>query len=122
MILERPQEGFADCFWIVSLEPEGWLVGSRFGPVVWPAADVLRGLDGERPARPSPFGPLAEQVEAALRLADRLTTDHTARERALALFAPKPDDPALNGRGDDPCWCGSGKKLKRCHRTLSAPE
>jgi hypothetical protein len=121
-ILERTRDGLADTFWIVLLEPDEWLVGSGFGPLVWPAGDVLRGSNGERPASPSPFGALADQVDAALRLADRFNIDHAARERAHALFSPKPDDPALQGLGDDPCWCGSGKKLKRCHRTLSASE
>jgi uncharacterized protein YecA (UPF0149 family) len=27
----------------------------------------------------------------------------------------KPPDSALTLRRNDPCWCGSGKKYKRCH-------
>jgi preprotein translocase subunit SecA len=33
---------------------------------------------------------------------------------ALPVVEQRQVDPALPGR-NDPCWCGSGKKFKRCH-------
>jgi hypothetical protein len=31
------------------------------------------------------------------------------------LFSSKPAKPQVELRRNDPCWCGSGKKYKKCH-------
>jgi len=31
------------------------------------------------------------------------------------LFRRRPPEEAANLGRNDPCWCGSGKKYKRCH-------
>jgi len=31
------------------------------------------------------------------------------------LFGNKPPKKAMNLGRNEPCWCGSGKKYKRCH-------
>lgn len=31
------------------------------------------------------------------------------------LFSPKPATPRPELGRNDPCWCGSGKKYKKCH-------
>ncbi|MBU0639228.1 MAG: SEC-C domain-containing protein [Planctomycetes bacterium] len=31
------------------------------------------------------------------------------------LFHRRPPEAAANLGRNDPCWCGSGKKYKRCH-------
>ncbi len=31
------------------------------------------------------------------------------------LFRPKPPKSAVNLGRNDMCWCGSGKKYKKCH-------
>jgi hypothetical protein len=37
-------------------------------------------------------------------------------ERALQLLKSKEENlPAEKPGRNDPCWCGSGKKYKRCH-------
>ncbi len=37
-------------------------------------------------------------------------------ERAIALFKVTEKDLPLQRPGrNDPCWCGSGKKYKKCH-------
>jgi hypothetical protein len=121
MMFERTRDGLPDHFWLVRLEQQGWFVGSGFGTTVLSAIEVLHALDGEALHSPGTLPALEEQVSAALRLADRFSADPAARERAYTLFAPLADDPALEGQGNEPCWCGSGKKLKRCHRALSPP-
>jgi hypothetical protein len=32
-----------------------------------------------------------------------------------SLFSPKPPKPQVELRRNDLCWCGSGKKYKKCH-------
>jgi hypothetical protein len=118
MMFERARDGLPDHFWLVRLEQEGWFVGSGFGTSVVSAIEVLHALEGGALDPPGTLPALEEQVSAALQLADRFSAEPAARERAYTLFAPLADDPALEGRGNDPCWCGSGKKLKRCHRAL----
>ena len=38
------------------------------------------------------------------------------------LFTPRPQpaDPSKELGRNDPCWCGSGKKYKRCHLSKDA--
>ena len=31
------------------------------------------------------------------------------------LFSPRPKGPQTELGRNDPCWCGSGKKYKKCH-------
>jgi len=38
-------------------------------------------------------------------------------ERALGLLKGKEDSaPAIKPGRNEPCWCGSGKKYKKCHQ------
>ncbi len=71
------------------------------------------------------------EVEAQHSAPQQVSYEHAAAESATASAPPQParsqpgavaepftrDQPKV-GR-NDPCWCGSGKKFKRCHGTLS---
>ena len=70
------------------------------------------------------FGEL--RIDQALRLAG-LEGD-LARAHAETTAPPKATQPEASQRGpskrgrNDPCWCGSGKKYKKCHAQTSATQ
>jgi preprotein translocase subunit SecA len=75
----------------------------------------------QQPSRPSPNGPAPSSPPAPQRVAvaagaSSMPAPESLRENRseeAAVAAPK-----ANGRKigrNDPCYCGSGKKYKRCH-------
>ncbi len=37
-------------------------------------------------------------------------------DKLVGLLAPQEDNaPAIKPERNEPCWCGSGKKYKKCH-------
>ncbi len=36
-------------------------------------------------------------------------------EKIKSLLKEEPSPPAVRPNRNDPCWCGSGKKYKKCH-------
>lgn len=120
VVLKRAHSGMEERVFLLDLDVEGWYVGWGCGQSVVSVGEVLVALDGEPLEQADAFPDISQQASSALRLVDRLSVDPAARELAHARFGDEPEDPALEGRGNDPCWCGSGKKLKRCHRLLSS--
>jgi SEC-C motif len=120
VMLELSEDVAAGQVLFLCLEGD-WVVGISFGAAVWPVLDVMRAMDGVALYDPPPLPGLDEQAGLALRVLDRLHGDQTARDRATALLTPDPGDRSLGSAGNDPCWCGSGKKLKRCHAASRRP-
>jgi hypothetical protein len=120
VVLERARSGMKERVFLVNVDGKGWCVGWGCGQSVVSVGEVLVALDGEPFEQADSLPDIAQQASSALRLVQRLSVDPAARELAHARFGDEPEDPALEGRGNDPCWCGSGKKLKRCHRVLSS--
>lgn len=103
--------------WVLRMSGE-WHVGIAFAGVVrspLEVADVIAGA-ARGPDRGVPR--IEAEGQATLRVLDRLHGDRDVAARVSACLGPAPDDPALEGHDNDPCWCGSGKKIKRCHKTL----
>ena len=120
VVLERVNFGMKERVFLLDTDAKGWYVGWGCGQSVVSVGEVLVALDGGPVEQADSLPDIAHQARSALRLVERLSVDPAAREWAQARFGDQPDDPALEGRGNDPCWCGSGKKLKRCHRVLSS--
>src|SRR4051794_6438872 len=106
--------------WFVCVGEDTWFVAIAFGKALWPPLDVMRAMDGVAPKDERPDIPLVGgHVDTVLRVLDRMHGDRAAAARANELLHREPPDepPGAN----DPCWCGSGKKFKRCHGTRPHP-
>jgi hypothetical protein len=67
--------------------------------------------------KPEKIPPLIEEYEALLEAErERLEAERVELERELRVLRKlrQSQTPQKLGR-NDPCWCGSGKKYKRCH-------
>jgi SEC-C motif len=118
LLRPRPPEEIG-AVWLADFDARGWFVGIALGgAAVYPADHVRSVMDGRSSDEVVSLPPLEEQAATTLSVVDRLRTDHLAKQRAIAALGPKPEDLRLGPRGNDPCWCGSGKKLKRCHGRL----
>lgn len=96
-----------------------WHVGIKFGSAIRSPLEVRDLLDGRSSGlRPQPVPVVEEAQHITLSVLDRLHGDRAAAARVWAHLGPQSADTALAARGNDPCWCGSGKKIKRCHKTL----
>lgn len=93
--------------------------------------DDLLDLQGPALARLQQQSPRAEEVLAVVKSVLAADKDYVARLiRHYQLFRnglDQPDRAPRDAHGrklgrNDPCWCGSGKKLKRCHRDAVPPE
>lgn len=87
------------------------------------AADHLDRAAGSQPR----LGPIVERMgwycfdrgdaRGAMRWWRELDEDHPAMSTIQPFLAPTPGRSKL-GR-NDPCWCGSGRKFKQCHLTVT---
>jgi preprotein translocase subunit SecA len=83
----------------------------------------LQGGDGGAPL-PDPVDPQGpngnlQYAHETVAGADAIAASAGGAATALAAPAQAPQTQAVNEHKDvgrnDPCWCGSGKKFKRCH-------
>ena len=88
-----------------TVRPSGHFLAYQYA---FDLADAIQELGGE----------LGESAERKLRRAVRMREEAVAPFRQRPAPAPEPvpaaSDQTRLGR-NDPCWCGSGKKYKRCH-------
>ena len=112
--------GWADQYWLLDFAPkdyaqaEGIMRRALARPLLTERRDVLERLEElhtewDKPDRASERrAELEQSVEREVR---PLSTPPTAPVPIIRMPAQKQPRPGRN----DPCWCGSGKKYKRCH-------
>ena len=111
-------EEFARYIFNVEVEVEG---GNGAGPEQAPAAAVGRPpgtpappAPSATPAAPPRTSPARWPAAAAAGGAGQSAEESPRRSVAAPVETRAVDDEERIGR-NDPCWCGSGKKYKKCH-------
>ena len=96
----------------VELQPSD--VEERFGPTEQATdIDYSGGTEADQPSalRQAAAGAPAADAAAAAALGGRPANDNGAPENPQTVVKSEQDKVGRN----DPCWCGSGKKFKKCH-------
>ena len=114
MIKTAFAESLVDNFWIDEKSVEEQFATGATNPDA--AARLARGVPREVRAAlnalnrpPTPLRPLSQPL--------RPTTDEelSTRRTPLCRRRSRSATPAPSSGRNDPCWCGSGKKYKKCH-------